>query len=57
MYNILNYPDSYLLTLQRLNFFEVMYTNSVRASQETHYFPTTDTIQLMLFREKIIRLL
>jgi hypothetical protein len=44
-----------ILILQRLNFFytSLIYTNSVRISQETHYVSTKKTNRFMLFRGKI----
>jgi hypothetical protein len=41
------------LTLQRLSFFQIIYINSVRASQQTHYVSATTTNRLMLFRKII----
>jgi hypothetical protein len=41
------------LTLQRLNFFWVIYTNWVRIPQETHYVSATTPNMLMLFRETV----
>jgi hypothetical protein len=42
-----------LLTLHEMNLFYVIYRNSVRTSQETHYISTAKTNWLMLFRKKI----
>jgi hypothetical protein len=44
---------SITLTLWRLNFFWIIYKNSVRTSQETHYLSITKLNQLMLFRETV----
>jgi hypothetical protein len=41
------------LTLWRPNFFTVLYKNSVRTSQETHYVSTTKPNRLMLFGETV----
>jgi hypothetical protein len=40
------------LTLQRSNFLQRIYKNSVRTSQKTHYFSPTKPNRLVLFREK-----
>jgi hypothetical protein len=42
-----------MLIFERLNFFKIIYINSVRTSQETHYVSATKPNQLMLFRETI----
>jgi hypothetical protein len=39
------------LTLKRLNYFYVIYKNSDRTSQETHYVSATKPNKLMLFKE------
>jgi hypothetical protein len=41
------------LTLYRLNFFYIIYTNAVRTSQETHHVTATKPNWLTLFRETV----
>jgi hypothetical protein len=41
------------LTLQRLNFFIILYKNPVRTSQETHYVSATKPNRLMMFGETV----
>jgi hypothetical protein len=43
--------DKILYYTLRLKFFTILYKNSVRTSQETHYVSATKTSRLMLFRE------
>jgi hypothetical protein len=47
------HQSTVILTLWRLNFFEITYKNSVRTSQKTHYVFTTKPNRLMLFRETV----
>jgi hypothetical protein len=42
------------LTLYRLNFFTILYKNSVRTSQETHYVSAAKPNRLMLFGETVL---
>jgi hypothetical protein len=42
-----------VLTLERRNSFQIIYKNSVRTSQETHYVSTTKPNRLRLFRETV----
>jgi hypothetical protein len=42
-----------ILTLEMLNLSQIIYTNSVRTSQETHCVTTTEPNQLMLFKETV----
>jgi hypothetical protein len=47
------YKCSVILTLERQNFLQIVYKNSVRTSQETHYVSATKPNWLMLFGETI----
>jgi hypothetical protein len=38
---------------ERLSAAQIIYKNSVRTSQETHYFSATETNRLMLFGETV----
>jgi hypothetical protein len=44
---------SLFLTLSRRNFFEIIYINSIRTSQETHYLSTSKPNRLTLFEETV----
>jgi hypothetical protein len=37
----------------QVNYFKMLYKNTVRTSQETYYVSTTKPIQLMMFRETV----
>jgi hypothetical protein len=46
-------PLALALTLYGPNFSEIIYKDSVRTSQETHYVTTTKPNRLMLFGETV----